>query len=169
MAESSGNPNAVNGDCIGLCQISPIVLKEYNIASNKWYKETLQIEPLQRDYTIKDMFSKIANKHVALWYLRRLRDHYLQDMRDKFKTSYYAAEGYTGKETMFGEWRRLPFNNTEDYYIKNGNDLQIALVLAAYNGGITRLRRNGYDINKMPKETQDYVRKIMRAYKKTDK
>ncbi|QCX33096.1 lytic transglycosylase domain-containing protein [Caloramator sp. E03] len=44
------------------------------------------------------------------------------------------------------------------------------LALAAYNGGIWRMKRLGVDtvdeIDKMPKETQDYVRKVMKEYKK---
>jgi soluble lytic murein transglycosylase-like protein len=35
--------------------------------------------------------------------------------------------------------------------------------LAAYNGGITRLNRNGGDINKMPEETRNYVPKVLAA------
>ena len=40
--------------------------------------------------------------------------------------------------------------------------------LAGYNGGITRLRNNNYDINKMPSETKAYVKKIMRLKKEAD-
>ncbi|OGM12531.1 hypothetical protein A2V80_00870 [Candidatus Woesebacteria bacterium RBG_16_39_8b] len=38
-------------------------------------------------------------------------------------------------------------------------------ILAAYNGGITRLRKCNYDISKMPRETRDYVRKVMKLYR----
>ena len=46
------------------------------------------------------------------------------------------------------------------YYLdkQGGNEQQ---ALAAYNGGITRLRKNGGDISKMPPETRDYVGKII--------
>jgi len=37
-------------------------------------------------------------------------------------------------------------------------------ILSAYNGGITRLRRNNWDIEKMPSETKSYVKKVMRIY-----
>lgn len=40
-------------------------------------------------------------------------------------------------------------------------DGRIDLALAAYNGGPGRLKQRGYDISKMPAETQNYVRKIM--------
>ena len=39
-------------------------------------------------------------------------------------------------------------------------------ILAANNGGITRLRRNGWDISKMPRESREYVRKVMVIYEK---
>ena len=49
--------------------------------------------------------------------------------------------------------------------IDSVEDYKLALILAAYNGGITRLRKNGYDINKMPGETRNYVKKVMKLYK----
>ena len=44
------------------------------------------------------------------------------------------------------------------YTDKQGGDIQQGL--AAFNGGITRLRKNKGDITKMPPETRDYVEKI---------
>lgn len=38
-------------------------------------------------------------------------------------------------------------------------------ILAAYNGGITRLRNNNWDIKKMPRETRDYVKRVLHIYK----
>ena len=40
----------------------------------------------------------------------------------------------------------------------------VELICAAYNGGITRLRLNNFNIEKMPKETRDYVKKVMKEY-----
>ena len=59
-----------------------------------------------------------------------------------------------------GTWylRRL-----KDHYLKD--KYTVERLLAAYNGGITRLRKNGYDVSKMPKETRDYVKKVMKIYK----
>ena len=117
--ESGGNPNAVSSaGAVGLCQVTPIVLREYN---REMTRGTINIAWLiEKHY--EDLFDPTINKEIATWYLRRLRDHY-------------------GCKT-------------------------IEQVLAAYNGGITRLRANDYDINKMPKETRDYVKKIMKLYKK---
>ncbi len=39
-------------------------------------------------------------------------------------------------------------------------------ILAGYNGGPTRLRKHNYDISKMPKETREYVKKVMEIYNK---
>ena len=110
QVESGGNPNAVShAGAVGLCQITPIVLKELNMSG--WHA------------SMEDLFDPVFNIYVSRWYLRRLRDHYLKD-------------NYT-----------------------------LERMLAAYNGGITRLRRNNYDIEKMPSETRSYVRKIMKLYK----
>ena len=147
QAESAGNPHAVSKDgCVGLMQISPIVLREYNanVSNNERYyrggynTKTEWIPIDYKNYTMEDMFDSHKNKLVGTWYLRRLRDHYLKDI------SYWLSKPYKG--TM------------EEY--------RLCLILAAYNGGITRLRKCRYDINKMPKETRDYVRKIMKSYKK---
>lgn len=40
------------------------------------------------------------------------------------------------------------------------------LALAAYNGGEGRLRKNKFDINKMPQETKQYVQNVMNYYRK---
>jgi len=37
-------------------------------------------------------------------------------------------------------------------------------ILGAYNGGITRLKKNNWDINKMSYETRNYVKKVMKLY-----
>ncbi len=42
-------------------------------------------------------------------------------------------------------------------------------ILACYNGGINRFRRRGFDIQAMPRETRDYIRKyetFLRVVKK---
>jgi soluble lytic murein transglycosylase-like protein len=36
--------------------------------------------------------------------------------------------------------------------------------LAAYNGGMGRLRRNNFELSKMPQETQNYVIKVKNLY-----
>lgn len=50
--------------------------------------------------------------------------------------------------------------------IKTINDFELALILAAYNGGISRLKKVNYDINKMPKSTQNYINKVLKIMEK---
>ena len=60
---------------------------------------------------------------------------------------------------IIGTWylRRL-----RDHYLKD--KYTIERMLSAYNGGITKLRKNNYDVNKMPKESKAYVNKVMALY-----
>lgn len=51
------------------------------------------------------------------------------------------------------------------HYLKD--KYTIERLLASYNGGITRLRKVNYDISRMPKESRDYVRKVMAIYRRT--
>lgn len=53
----------------------------------------------------------------------------------------------------------------KDHYLKDRYTLK--RLLAAWNGGPTRLRKVGYDVDKMPKSTQQYISKVMKCY--TDK
>lgn len=133
QVESGGNPNAVSpAGAIGLMQITPIVLKEFNNSglNHLSYKSTCvwdnKIIPYEETNGLpilkQELFVTWINKSVGKWYLRRLKNHYLKDK-------------YT-----------------------------IERMLAAYNGGITRLKKVNYDINKMPKETRQYVRKVMKIY-----
>ena len=39
-------------------------------------------------------------------------------------------------------------------------------LLMSYNGGITRAKRNNWDLKRMPKETQSYVVKVLKLYNK---
>ncbi|MPM77408.1 hypothetical protein SDC9_124411 [bioreactor metagenome] len=55
----------------------------------------------------------------------------------------------------------------KEYLDKYNGDVEMALM--AYNGGPTRMAKRGVksinDIYKMPKETQNYVPKVMKYYK----
>ena len=108
--ESGGNPYAVSkAGCIGLMQISEIVVKEFSKYAPSGFLCGL------------DLYNHYDNKSIGTWYLNRLKDHYGCDSIEK--------------------------------------------VLAAYNGGITRLRRYNYDISRMPAETRAYVKKVLKIYK----
>ena len=110
--ESNGDPNAVSeAGAVGLMQITPIVLKEFN---DYGYMD----EPTRKEY----LYCPVVNVKIGTWYLMRLKDHY-----------------------------KCP---------------TIECVLASYNGGITRLRRNKWDIEKMSSETREYVEKVMKLYRR---
>ena len=175
--ESGGNPNAVS-ECgaIGLMQITPIVLKEYaqNIPSEKgklrgsFYCEKFNYGTSEKCYSL---FEPKFNLEVGLWYLRRLRDHYLKDV--KF---YYADEKGIEGYSQYGATIYMEDDLTTEglgrkiipikgYHLYSAKDYKLALIISAYNGGITRLRKCNYDISCMPSETRNYVKKIMKLYK----
>ena len=75
--ESGGNQNAISpAGAIGLCQITPIVLAEYN-------------QICKDDLTTKDLFYPDINKKICIFYLRRLKDHYIP--KDKFSIELLLA------------------------------------------------------------------------------
>ncbi len=191
--ESNGNPNAIGkaGE-IGICQISPIVLREYcrqkDFEFLCLYLGTEKYDLYFGDYffccpehgnlgpTYRSMRHPEYNKRVALSYLRRLRDHYLKDVECYI---------YGGSFSVFTKENDFPYSPVKtsasvsmwDFFGKreysenwsdiSGEEYKLMLVLSAYNAGITKLRRNNYDINKMPASTRKYVRDIMRAYKES--
>ena len=81
QVESGGNPNAVsNKGAVGLCQITPIVLEEYNNHNPSGWNP---------QYNIGVLYDNQMNVGIALWYLTRLRDHYLKDMSITYVTHLY--------------------------------------------------------------------------------
>ena len=82
-----------------------------------------------------------------------VRSEYLQF--NKGCPQYYNSED----NINMGYWYLL---RLKDHYLKD--KYTIERLLSAYNGGITRLRKLDYDVSRMPKETRDYVRKVMRIY-----
>ena len=158
QVESSGNPSAVSRcGAVGLMQITSIALKEFNL----YYGGILSVYTVgmskhDRDnfrYTLNDMKIPWKNKNVGDWYLRRLRDYYL---KERFELLDKVLDNYTDYGPGIYDWSKN---------IRNLSEFKLALILAAYNGGITRLRKANYDINKMPRETRRYVKKVMRLYK----
>src|SRR3990167_9498323 len=64
QVESSGNPNAVSkAGAIGLMQITPIVLKEYNQHAPSGFLCGI------------DLYNPYDNKAIGAWYLHRLKEH----------------------------------------------------------------------------------------------
>lgn len=152
QVESSGNPHAVGKDGeIGLMQISPIVLKEFNSEPLFLFYADAYSLPLRR-HQKTDLFCPYINRKIGMWYLTRLHNHYLKKHFDKLDDIGIVAFPYE-------EWSKD---------IKSMTDYKVALILSAYNGGITRLRKHNYDISKMPGETREYVVKVMRLYNETN-
>ena len=125
MCESGGNPHAVSPvGAIGLFQITPIVLKEWNQHGGTFhedygigFREFIQ-------FNIADLYNVKVNYAIADWYLHRLKNYYLK-------------ENYTPER-----------------------------MLHAWNGGITKLRKYNYDCSKMPRESRNFSRKVMRLYRR---
>lgn len=163
--ESNGNSFAVGtaGE-IGLMQIKPVVLKEWNTYATRGNMPLGNADQCKY-YRSLDLYKPCINMLVGEWYLRRLRDYYLKDVRlmfyDRFFKKYQTGKRINDTIIFDEPFSLLDFRR----YIKTVDELRLALILAAYNGGITRLKDVNYDINKMPKETQEYIKKVMRVYK----
>jgi len=165
MVESSGNPNAVSPQgCIGLMQINPNgVLKEFNN-----FVDALNGYGINRIYWLNMEGSDLVNTNYKAHYGWKKTDKKGWCLRlPKFKGSmelelYHCPiqrkDLFNSKVNIFiGTWYLL---RLQDHY----KCPTIEHLLASYNGGITRLRRNDWDIEKMPRETRDYVKKVMRLY-----
>jgi len=140
--ESSGNPQAVSkAGCIGLMQINPKgALAEWNNAMDKRYKMLEKGHPFPIDY---DWIKSKCSFHT-------LGDLYNPNINIKIGTWYL---------------KRL-----KDHYLKN--NFTIERMLAAYNGGPTRMRRllrQGKDWQDMPRESVNYVRKVLKLYRRPAK
>lgn len=185
--ESNGDPYAISDKgAIGICQITPIVLKEYNTNvgnTERAYREGYQIMHDEycgeyipthiEDYNVDDMYDSHRNKLVAEWYLRRLRDRYFQNISitvSRGAGEIYVEEYCIANIVKSGDGTRIKFENgnfinIKEYRLIGLDDVKLALTLAAWNGGITRLRECNYDINKMPRETRQFVKRVMSIYK----
>lgn len=139
MVESGGRADAVSPcGAIGVMQISACVLLEWNANQRSKYNIIIRYGELD----------SLRTSYSAGWEYDMGADIYM--VEDLYNRSV---------NMKIGTWylRRL-----KDHYLK-GN-YTVERMLAAYNGGITRLRKNNYDISKMPKETRDYVKKVIKIY-----
>lgn len=93
MIESGGNPNAVEKwGGVGLYQVTPVVLKEYN-----QFKKTI--------YSRNDLFNPAINTAIANWYLTRRIPTMLKHYRKPITTrniiiSYNAGISYVVKNKL---------------------------------------------------------------------
>ena len=122
-AESGGDPHAIgdNGE-VGLCQISPITLIEYN---NLHGSATFHYE---------DLFDEVTNRVIATWYLRRLRDHYKCEILEQILTAYNWGIGNLKKANY--DINKAPESTKEyirkimkAYHKKRGGNICISKVM----------------------------------------
>ena len=100
--ESSGNPNAVSRTgCIGLMQISEVVLKEFNLRSWKTF-DSKEENPLPLynppEYNLGDLYNPSINVEIGTWYLNRripemLRYYHKEVTIDNILWAYNAGIG----------------------------------------------------------------------------
>ncbi len=142
--ESNGNPNAVSPQgCIGLMQINPNgALKEWNMYSE--YGAIIEMtEPpyIEGAYIIAAEEKHFPNPIPKSALYNKVVNRTIGTWYLKRLKNHYLKDNYTSEIKKF-----------------------IERMLAAYNGGITRLRRNNYDIDKMSRETRNYIKKVMSLY-----
>lgn len=156
--ESGGNPNAVGSSGeIGLMQISPIVLKEFKQNAGSTY------EAFYDDYDYRPNFWK---KLFPYKYPRVLNfySNYSWGICGEIYPEKIELEDL--KDPMLnkqiGYWylRRL-----KDHYIPK-DKYSVELLLACYNAGPTRMRKNNWDWKKAPKSTLRYIKKVLKGVKK---
>lgn len=161
QVESDGDPNAVGKDGeIGLMQISQSVIDEYaEWVTTDWSKEHNMSGVC--DWGKEEWIIPEYNIKLGTWYLHHLDEHYLKEENVQL-----FDDPKLFKSIAVNTYHIVPtyrFEHTK--YIKCADDYRIAMILAAYNGGPTRLRKVHYDIRKMPKLTQRYIEKVLKLYK----
>lgn len=116
--ESNGNPKArSNKKARGLMQITPIVLKEWNI-----------LHP-NKMYNLNDLFKPKINKKIGIWYLNRIKDIYLPSSNlyptiDNILAAYNFGidnlEGVGDARENFSELPKETRNYLNKFYRMNG-------------------------------------------------
>lgn len=100
QVESKGNPNARNGSCCGILQITPICVKQVNILVGR------------QAYTLKDRFDVKKSKEMFVI----IQEHYnKQNDVERAIRSWKGGNGYTkkGTERYYREVMKI-YNNMGD-------------------------------------------------------
>ena len=165
QVESSGNPSAYNekSGAIGLMQITPIVLKEFNNfvknIDNKKKIYWLNIGTADLLHTGNKAHYGWEKTDKKGWYLRVPK--YKNSMElDLYSCPIEKKYLFNPKvNTFFGTWY---LHRLQDHY----KCKTIEQILMAYNAGITRCKRVNFNIKKLPKETQRYTGKVLKIYER---
>jgi len=138
--ESHGEPSLVSPKgAIGLMQITPIVLKEFNdtphqdgyaVGKHEKCRGLKSIQIYDKDYPLNSivqlpcyepqLYIPWVNKFIGTWYLRRLHEKYNCDTLEK--------------------------------------------ILMAWNWGIGNCRKHNFDLKSAPSETKNFVKKVLAIY-----
>lgn len=121
--ESGGNPNAVSEDgCIGILQISPAVLEEFNdIKPDFWWTKCINSKCYE--FIEKDLYNPFINRHIGIWYLERIWSHYLPHYKipqtiENLLIGYNFGVGNLNKWYKQGaKWNELP-KETRNYILR---------------------------------------------------
>jgi hypothetical protein len=111
--ESSGNPYAVSKDgCIGLMQISPLVLAEFNELSCSG--------ECMPGWDINQMFESWYNQFVGTWYLKRIWFHYLPHykLEQNIENLLIAYHDGIGNLVKYKQGKRKLGKEMKNYLIK---------------------------------------------------
>jgi len=190
QVESNGDPSAVgdNGNSIGLMQVSKICLKEYIT-----YREIERFGSLEEAHYATNLFDGMTvderfvfslnnlkkpeyNKKVGTWYLKRLEEHYLGDILLTGHPNICARDNLYKEMRVYWDYPTTTMDKIESVnvvgwdipHLKGGEEkYKLMLILGAYNAGIGRLKKVNYNITKLPKSTQRYIKKVLKIYEKT--
>jgi len=144
------------------------------------------LHPIYRNALLNKVYAKVKlPDYITKGYIKNLIE--CESSWDPAVVSKAGAKGLgqlikktwndSEKEISYEKGVFIPEKNLEvslkylnwlnEYLQKNHNDWQkvstskkLDLISAAYNGGITRLKKNKWNIQKMPRETRKYVKKI---------
>ena len=108
------------------------------------------------DTVMWSLASDVTNKMITQ------SDKNIENNMHDVLSTIYDGNGFDIEQNIDGGTRHI-----KEYLDKYNGDVEMALM--AYNGGPTRMAKRGVksinDIYKMPKETQNYVPKVMKYYK----
>ncbi len=166
--ESGWDANAVSPKgCIGLGQISNIVLREFNdynyknlltCYENGFLATASPYDWQKLSYTKKDLLNPQVNIHITKWYLSRLKNHYLKDIivfDNPFKLNEIC---------VIDDKKIIVYKFKHSKGIKNAKDYKLALILASYNWGIGNVEKVNYDYKRFPVSVKTYIKKVLDIY-----